>query len=52
VVRVAPSLHERGFIKDAGVLALAEDGVLVASPWHTDHVHVRFAGEQARTLFG
>lgn len=51
VVRVAPGLHERGFIKDAGLLALAEDGVLVASPWHTDHVHVRFAGEPARTLF-
>lgn len=50
LVRVAPALHERKFIKEAGLLALGEDGVLVASPWHTDHLHVRFAGEKARSL--
>ncbi|NUP11879.1 MAG: hypothetical protein HOW73_38015 [Polyangiaceae bacterium] len=50
VIRVAPTLHERGWIKEAGLVALGEDGVLVASPWHTDHFHVRFSGEKARTL--
>lgn len=50
VIRVAPSLQERKWIKEAGAVALAEDGVLVASPWHTDHVHVRFGGEKARAL--
>lgn len=50
VIRIAPSLQERKWIKETGALALAEDGVLVASPWHTDHVHVRFSGEKARAL--
>jgi len=51
VIRVAPSLHEKKLIKEAGLVALGEDGVLVASPWHTDHVHVRFTGEKGRSLF-
>jgi hypothetical protein len=37
-------LKTRRWIKDAGYEALAEDGILRASPWHTDHVHVRFGG--------
>ncbi len=51
VVRVAPSLFEKKWIEQAGSVALSEDGVLVASPWHTDHIHVRFSGEKARVLF-
>ena len=51
VIRVAPTLHEKKLIKEAGLVALGEDGVLVASPWHTDHVHVRFSGEKGRSLF-
>lgn len=52
VIRVAPTLRDRGLMKEAGLVALGEDGVLVASSWHTDHVHVRFAGEKARSPFG
>lgn len=51
VIRIGPSLRDRGLIKEAGVVALGEDGVIVASPWHTDHFHVRFSGEKGRTLF-
>ena len=51
VIRVAKDLRERGFLKEVAQAALSEEGVLVASPWHTDHVHIRFSGERARTLF-
>ncbi len=51
VIRAAPILHEKKLIKEAGLVALGEDGVLVASPWHTDHVHVRFSGEKGRSMF-
>ncbi len=27
--------------------ALGEEGLLRASPWHTDHMHIRFKGEVA-----
>lgn len=52
VVRVVPRLYEKRFLKEAARTALGEDGILVASPWHTDHVHIRFAGEKGRALFG
>lgn len=48
LIRAAPALFEKRFIEAPAFAALGEDGVLVASPWHTDHVHVRFAGEKAR----
>ena len=51
VIRIAPELKKVGLIKDDAVAALSEDGIVVASPWHTDHVHVRFRGEQGRPLF-
>lgn len=51
VIRVAKDLRERDLLKEDAQAALSEEGVLVASPWHTDHVHVRFAGERARALF-
>jgi hypothetical protein len=50
IVREAKLLHEKAWIADGARGALSEEGVLVASPWHTDHVHVRFAGERARSL--
>lgn len=50
VIRVAPDLAKRQFIGEAALASLSEDGVIVASPWHTDHFHVRFAGEQGRSL--
>jgi hypothetical protein len=49
--RVAPELRRADLIKDEALAALSEDGVVVASPWHTDHFHVRFRGEQGRPLF-
>ena len=52
VVRVVPRLFERRLLKESARTALGEEGILVASPWHTDHVHVRFAGEKGRALFG
>jgi hypothetical protein len=42
-------LKARRWIKDAGYEALGQDGVLRASAWHTDHVHVRFGGEPGRS---
>lgn len=50
IIREAKILHEREWIADGARGALSEEGVLVASPWHTDHVHVRFTGERARAL--
>lgn len=44
---VLDTLRERRWIGDAGYAALSEDGIVVASPWHTDHVHVRWGGEEA-----
>ncbi len=52
VIRVAPDLHRYGFIGDEAVAALSDEGIVVASPWHTDHFHVRFKGEKGRSPFG
>ncbi len=51
VVAAAPALVERKWIKEEGAAALSEDGIIVASPWHTDHFHVRFRGEEGRVGF-
>jgi hypothetical protein len=51
VIAVAPSLVDKRWLKAEAAAALSEDGILVASPWHTDHVHVRFRGEDARPIF-
>jgi len=40
-------LQQRRWIRDEAVAFLADDAKLRASPWHTDHVHVRFAGAAA-----
>jgi len=46
-----PELVARRWIDEEGQAALSEDGILVASPWHTDHFHVRFGGERGRPGF-
>jgi hypothetical protein len=51
IIRCVPKLFEKRFVKEAALTALGEDGLLVASPWHTDHIHVRFSGEKGRALF-
>jgi hypothetical protein len=51
VVAIVPSLVEKRWLKAEAAAALSEDGILVASPWHTDHAHVRFRGEDARPIF-
>ncbi|HTJ85036.1 MAG TPA: hypothetical protein VL400_25130 [Polyangiaceae bacterium] len=51
VVRAAHELADKGMLGAAATTMLGEDGVLVASPWHTDHFHVRFWGEKGRAPF-
>ncbi len=51
VVRAARELTDKGVMKPAAVAGLGEDGVMVSSPWHTDHVHVRFGGEKGLAPF-
>lgn len=48
--KAAERLRKRRWIHDEGYGALVEEGLLRPSSWHTDHVHLRFAGEQARVL--
>jgi hypothetical protein len=45
------TLRARRWIHEAGFAALSEEGILRPSPWHVDHVHVRFTGEPGRSLF-
>jgi hypothetical protein len=51
VIRVAPDLKRYGFFGSEALAALSDEGVIVASPWHTDHFHVRFRGEHGRSPF-
>src|SRR5678815_5909283 len=46
--RALEKLRERRWIHDAGYEALSDDALVRASPWHTDHIHLRFAGKGAR----
>jgi len=48
--RAAEKLRRRRWIHDEGYTALGPDGVLKASPWHLDHVHIRFVGEPAAAI--
>ncbi len=48
VVRALPKLVELRWISAAAAATLEGDVVLRPSTWHTDHVHVRFAGKPAR----
>ena len=49
VRQALPDLRRRKWIGDEAFGALGEEGLLRASPWHVDHVHVRFRGEPAIT---
>jgi hypothetical protein len=49
--RAAQTLRDRRWIKVDGFAALSEDGLLRASHWHTDHIHVRFSGELGRAAW-
>ena len=51
VIRAARELGDKGMLGASAGVALGEDGVLIASPWHTDHLHVRFWGEKGRAPF-
>lgn len=47
----AQALHDRRLLKDAGFEGLHDDAIVRASPWHTDHLHVRFAGPAGKSVF-
>ena len=47
--KALPKLRAKRWIHDEAFDALGEEGLLRASPWHVDHVHVRFIGEKAET---
>lgn len=49
--RAAERLHERRLLKDLGFEGLANDTIVRPSPWHTDHLHVRFAGLPGKPAF-
>jgi hypothetical protein len=49
--RAADVLHDRRLLKDAGFEGLYDDAIVRASPWHTDHLHVRFAGPAGKSVF-
>jgi hypothetical protein len=45
--KALPVLRKKKWIHDEAYSALAEEGLLRPSPWHVDHVHIRFSGEKA-----
>ncbi len=47
VRRELDDLHRKRWIHDEAYGALGEDGFFRPSPWHVDHVHVRFKGASA-----
>lgn len=49
--RAAEVLHRRRLLKDPGFEGLFDDAIVRASPWHTDHLHVRFAGPSGKAVF-
>lgn len=46
--RAAETLRTRRWIKDAGFEGLFDDAVVRPSPWHVDHMHIRFNGTPGR----
>lgn len=46
--RAAEVLRTRRWIKDAGFEQLFDDALVRPSPWHADHIHIRFSGQPAR----
>lgn len=51
IARAAEAIYAKKWIGSAARAALSDEGIVVASPWHTDHVHLRFRGEHGRPLF-
>lgn len=51
IVLAGQRLGQRRQLKADALTALGEDGIVVASPWHTDHMHLRFSGEPGRAPF-
>jgi hypothetical protein len=49
--RAAETLRERRWIKPEGFDGLFDDNVVRASPWHTDHIHIRWNGLPGRSLW-
>lgn len=47
--KALPELRKKRWIHDEAYSALAEEGLLRPSPWHVDHVHIRFSGAPAKT---
>lgn len=45
--RASQELRARRWIKDAGIEGLHNDDIMRPSPWHTDHIHIRFSGPAA-----
>jgi hypothetical protein len=45
--RAALELRARRWIKDEAFEGLHNDEIMRPSPWHTDHVHIRFTGPAA-----
>jgi hypothetical protein len=45
--RAALDLRARRWIKDEAFEGLHNDEIMRPSPWHTDHVHIRFTGPAA-----
>jgi len=45
--KALPKLRRKRWIHDEAYGALGDEGLLRPSPWHTDHVHIRFMGEPA-----
>ena len=49
--KAAERLHDKRVLKDAAFEGLSDDAIVRASPWHTDHLHVRFAGPPGKPAF-
>lgn len=49
--RAAETLRRRRWIKDDGFEGLFDDTRVRPSPWHVDHMHIRFAGTPGRSPF-
>ena len=47
--RAAETLRSRRWIKDAGFEGLFDDSLIRPSPWHVDHMHIRFSGDPGRS---
>lgn len=49
--RAAEVLRTRRWIKEAGYEGIHNDAIMRPSPWHVDHIHVRFSGPPSPTAW-